>query len=361
MGITPIIWNKFALSIDKYPVYIKPILLLDSNVMSAVHDFVTNKINMSKDRYESVNLLIKFIIKMKYDITGAFYCLEAIYKSNVNRKFYILECLKTIFTLQTIDENIFEETGEIKSNPKKVKEELDFHNVDTLEKQSELIYKSFEKAYLNQEIDILLNITYVSLLKISIINYKNKPPFDKYLETFTFFKDDLGIIGANELTFALLYYYNTDNYKKFLPPLQKRLNFDNLINKINSSTWDLLLLRLPPLFIDSEKDINYEKSAIVIKHFICTAENALKDLFSVQKIETIFSLKEYKYGKKILTSLNFDNLSKFIPEIDIDKLKKLEVDESRLIYNCNENNTLENKIKIYKHEFEKEIIEIIKI
>ena len=83
--------------------------------------------------------------------------------------------------------------------------------------------------------------------------------------------------------------------------------------------------------------------------------------FSVQKIETIFSLKEYKYGKKILTSLNFDNLSKFIPEIDIDKLKKLEVDESRLIYNCNENNTLENKIKIYKHEFEKEIIEIIKI
>jgi hypothetical protein len=83
----------------------------------------------------------------------------------------------------------------------------------------------------------MLNITYLSLLKILLTDYKYRDPLRKYYEIDLFFKQELGIIGCNELLFALLYFYNAKMYKKFLPPLQKGLKLNKLKKALESSSW----------------------------------------------------------------------------------------------------------------------------
>lgn len=348
MNINPIIWSKKSLSTNFYKSIIKPILLLDSNVMNALHDFVIQKVDIPKEQYNSILLFLKYFTENRFEISPIFYFLESIYKSNPqNIQKYINNRFITIFKLHTMDIDYFMSTGKVISNKIKSKDHLLKLGYSSIDELCRINYKSLIEVKKNYSLDYIIRLSYLSLLNIALINSEKGSPFDKYKKAIDFFENEIKISGSCELTFALLFFYNTAKYQRFLPPLQKGMNFKKYSKKLSSSAWDLLLLRFPHMLISSNKRPNLNQTFDYIKSYICTAEKALRDLFSVYKIEMIFSLKSNDFNNKAITSINLNKLKNFLPASDFKKLEEIIVKNNQIIRRIENQKVIEENISNY--------------
>lgn len=287
-------------------VLMQPVLVLDSNVVGAIHGFMTQSNSISESLKKDVkefiyslildenhkiykNIPFRSINQRFYDINPFFYIMECLLKNSTPPS--VIDCLKSILMLQMLDYKEFKESkGTIIKKDLSLKEEA-IHRYGTFD--IDLIAEKQYKSFLSDKKNILeykymINYLYLLLLKIAQINLyeENKTPLEKINLTKEYFTKNIGIFSAREIIIAKYYFNN--NIGSFIPI--KKNDINEVFKVIYNSAIDISLLRMTEFFLHlgSREKINNLVYPVTIEKHLITIGNA-------QKFKSQYSIKENKF------------------------------------------------------------------
>lgn len=242
-----------------------PTILLDSNAMSVLNEFVLHPERLSSDKTKAVTKLLDYFIHTKVDYTPLFYSLEAFSK---NKDFdfsdHFVEFSKSILSLQLMDTLHFLKKREIRQDKEIFEqhaEKLEVRDIDEMARRVHEISAQMLSSY-----DEKLNVTYVTLLKMVLIHKtSNKSIASKMRMLFDFIFGNFGAMLGAEMGIAIYYFAGKLDQ---LISFQKGAQFERVISNFRSTAWDIYLLRYPAQFlVDSKSPFQLAK--------ICTCEKQL--------------------------------------------------------------------------------------
>jgi hypothetical protein len=293
-GRQPILLNRQFFLGGQYITFF-PRLLLDSQVMNALHIYVRSPLELDPSRREVIRRFLSFVTtrNFTFDISPMFYLMETASKSNPeNRELYMRERAETVFKLLTMDVQQFIQTGRIIPNPELQAGELACKGASSLD---ELVARFVEgkSDELAQECTPMVDFKYASLLKIALVQYQMRGDvLTKYYAIREFMDHTLGLVTSTELLLALKYFTHpqAQHNQRFIRPLQPKMRFENFRDKLRASAWDVWLIWL------AHRVINMKTLDLRISHpcplgYVCTADDALRDLMSSQFIIMIFGCR----------------------------------------------------------------------
>jgi hypothetical protein len=292
------------------PLPLIPTITLDSNVMSVLNDFVLHPERLSVDKTKVIIKLLDYFIHTKVDYNPGFYSLEAFSKnkeSDISKRF--AEFSKSILSLHMMDELHFLKRREVKPDKErfeKYSEKFGVGDIDGMARRDYEVTRQMMSSY-----DDNLNVFYVTLLKMALIHKtSNKDIVSKMRILFEFTFSNFGVLFGEEMGIAAHYFAGK---LERLIPLQKGARYDGTISKLRSTTWDVYLLRFPPLMLSQSKPpIPFTK--------ICTGE---KELAYIGR--KFFIWKLFTSGDEFYPALRIDysDLYKQYPETTMGKLLQL--------------------------------------
>lgn len=219
---------------------------------------------------------------------------------------------EAILKLHSMDEERFLKTGEIVTDPNLLKDyEDDFGG------------KSLEETARARSQDMLCSLNGVSfpleerviqalLLKMTIIKMGQGGILEKLKMLREFMEDELNVVLTPEYYLAIFYF--SDSTGNFIPNIQKKVNIERAFVKIQATTWDLLLLRIPAMQLKMHSD-DYTQLG-----FISTADSSFAKIASQFIIGGIIPLPHNKTidcdmflykREKIIEILGADTLTLF--------------------------------------------------
>jgi hypothetical protein len=278
-GKLPYIFSNKYFNNESLDVKYIPTIILDSNIASDLHQFVTNIDSNHKDK-DILELIILFI-KHNVDYNLFYYCIEAICKSKVENHKAIIETIISILQLHTMDENHFLAHHQIKPDPIRVKSYLFQHNCNNL---NEVAIKWFEKG---NDKDLLLGIdqqnkfTYAILLKIAItylIKGKQSQSLENFKTIYQFMIDEYNCTFSRELIIAALVFIG--ELQKFLPA-KPGIQYSELKKILIATAWDIQLLRINEILLT----MSYPHESPI--GYIVTRDKQLASLKGVFEIQSI--------------------------------------------------------------------------
>lgn len=286
-----------------------PTILLDSNIVSCLHEYRTKPVFRKSEIGQSVRKLLEKFIETGYDYNPVFYFAEAVAKNDLDTLWpYAKEMAATIFTLHSMDEAHFLETDEITHNEEAVSHYLDRFGVSDFSKVPEAFLNHAFCSADHSDLKSTCDGIYAVLLKMILIHLTSRVSIIGKLEQLkSFLDDELGVQMAREFLIAADYF--SGNCDRFIP-LKKQSKWKEHRPKLMASAWDILLLRIPELLL-SQGDHNE-----VALGYICTAEKALRvisKLFTIKAVSCMppdvttpipmidydFSRIEQKFGSHI--------------------------------------------------------------
>lgn len=291
-GQIPFLLTKETL-LKQVTVKFVPMVLLDSNVLSNLHLFITQPARLNSSQRIVIRGLLKFFALTYYDYNPAFYYMEAFGK-NTEETFgkYAAEFSTTILQVQMMDKDHFINNNEVKPARDLFDEYAhrygtkDLVTMGTRHMESQKLVLDKDKG----EVDI----SYIILLKAAYIHKtSNKGIVSKFLAISEFIQECFGIVSWRDLAIAL--YYFSGKLDKFLP-LQRGANFEAMQRSFYSTAWDVFLLRLPEMFLAAG---DAEETMLA---YICTGERSLQYIGKKFGIREIYCYNEIPY----LTQLLFD-------------------------------------------------------
>jgi hypothetical protein len=292
-GCKPLLLNRDFFLYGHINIAVCPSLLLDSQVVNELHKYVTMLDNMTDPRRKAVRDFIAFIVSRNLDFSPIFYFLEMMAKSEPEtRGLYAEERARTVLALQTMDMQHFMNTGRVVPDSDVQAAQLAYQGIDSIE---ELIARNTDVVFEcpTPFFSSIVDFMYASLLKIALVQRQQMRADvrTKYFVIYEFMEQTLGIILEAELDVALGYFVHPQRYQRFIRPLQREMNFTTFRHNLRASAWDLLLVRLP----ESLLDLNILGLSVIAYpcnlSYVCTAENALRDIMASRRVKTVFSLR----------------------------------------------------------------------
>jgi len=292
------------------PLPLIPTITLDSNVMSVLNDFVLHPERLSVDKTKVIIKLLDYFIHTKVDYNPGFYSLEAFSKnkeSDISKRF--AEFSKSILSLHMMDELHFLKRREVKPDKERFEKYSEKFGVGDIDEMARLDYEVTKQMM--SSYDDNLNVFYVILLKMALIHKtSNTDIVSKMKMLFEFTFGNFGVLFGEEMGIAAHYF--SGKLDKLIP-LQKGERFEGTISKLRSTTWDVYLLRFPPLMLSqSEAPIPFTK--------VCTGEKELAYIGRKFFIWKLFTSGGEFYPALII---DYSDLYKLHSEVTMEKLLHL--------------------------------------
>lgn len=340
----PVLIDQEFVSNGFAKVILSPVFVLDSNVVGAIHGFMTKSDSISNllknDVKEFINSLIldkdhqiyksisfSNVNERFYDINPFFYVMECILKNSHSS--HVIDCLKSIITLQMLDYKTFKESNGtiIRKDPILENESFRRYGSFDIDIIAEMQYNYFlsDKKSI-QEYKYTVSYIYLLLLKIAQINLyeRDKTPLEKINLVKEYFCNSIGAFSAREIAISIYYFNN--NIGSFIPI--KKDNIDEIFKVIYNSAIDISLLRMTEFFLHlgkRDKINNLVYPVTIEKHLINIGNaNKFKSQYSIKenKFFTVFEsdmtmIEKSKDYEKIL-----DNSKYFNEEAFLERFKK---------------------------------------
>lgn len=280
-GRVPAVISKETL-LGNNPPALVPTVILDSNVMAYLHQFVTARESQDEKQRKAVIQLLDYLLHTKFDYNPSFYYLESFSKSAESSQ-KIIEYTKSILSLHMMDELHFLQKREIRVNEVtlgKYAEKFDTYDIDEMAKrQCEILQKMHVPG-------TDWKVLYLILLKAALIHRTFQGDFEaKLRKLYEFVYEIFGVLFSRELGVASFYF--SGELDKFIP-LQKNANAENTIKRMKSTAWDMYLLRLPELMLCHE-------NAPVPLAMICTGDKGVQAIGRRFRIRRLFTTQEVPF------------------------------------------------------------------
>jgi hypothetical protein len=264
--------------------------ILDSNVMSLLNDFVVRPEKLSVDKRQVAIDLLDYFILTGTDYNPTFYSFEAFWKnrgSDISERY--IEFTKSLLSLHMMDERHFLQKREIRPDKRQLRNYSEKFGTSNLEEMARRDFAYTSKVTSSQDD---LNAFYVLLLKMALIHKtSSKNIVAKMKALYEFTLTNFGVLFGEEMGIAAHYF--AGKLDKLIP-LQKGAGYENSISKLRSTTWDIYLLRFPPMLLSQhEPPLPFSK--------ICTGERQLAYI-----------------GRKFFIVKLFSNKNNFLPALQID-------------------------------------------
>jgi hypothetical protein len=266
------------------PLPLIPTVLLDSNIMALLNDYVLHPQNLSADKTKAITKLMDYFLHTKADYNPTFYSFEAFGKNkgkDISGQF--IEFSKTILSLHMMDELHFLKKREIRPDPESFRKYCEKFDTEDLDEMARRDYEYTKQATATQDD---LYVFYTLLLKMALIHKtSNKSIVAKMEALYEFTFTNFGLLFGEEMGIAAHYF--AGKLDKLIP-LQKGAEFENMISRLRSATWDIYLLRFPPLLLGKhEPPLPFCK--------ICTGDKQLAYIGRKFSIYKLFSNKDSFY------------------------------------------------------------------
>jgi len=281
-GLQPILLNYEAFSQDELKIPFRPTVILDSNMVSYVHQYVSSSASLSSKRRNTVFEALRFIISNKLDYNPFFYYMEGAAKDVGNNLLgYAEDISLSILTLHTMNEELFLNSGKIATDPEQLAIYAKEFGAQTIEEIAPL-YARAMIGPTDPWIDGLSRLFYAALLKTGLIHKKSRRDVAaKYKELQRFMQDDFNIALGIERMLALGYF--AGQFDEFIP-LQRGANSDRLLRRLRAAAWDLVLLQLPLHLLMSKV------GGGIVLGYIGTSDRALAQIAQACKVEAVMGL-----------------------------------------------------------------------
>lgn len=248
---------------------------LDSNMASELYLFIkTGKASQAFIDF------IRYVTEKRWDVSLDFYYLESFYKNNINDfREYAGKYTEAYLDLLLMDEDFFLKENKVRRT-KSISQINHYLNGMTLEEKA----KSRVQNFIDSQSGKILNIDIIQILiiKMVLIKHFEEPNAskDNKIEKFDIFmQNNFGKIFGREYCLACQYFCNATGK---LLGIQRNTSYENAINNIRSTCWDLFLLRIHELFLKGPDENN-----IFDLIYVVTKEKQLFEFSKLFEYESI--------------------------------------------------------------------------
>jgi len=279
-GRHPLLINHDSLTNERHLGF-RPTAILDSNVVSYLHQYVTSDPALTASRRQTIRELLRFFINGHFDYNPFFYYIES---SSRHERAALLPYASTfsesILRFHTMDTSHFLATGEIKMD----EGILELYRSQFGSSDFPELAVEHAKAMVHPvpfELEWRSKISYASLLKIALIHRTSaRDVARKYEELRVFMEKTFNIALGIERMLALHYFCG--HFQNFIP-VQKGANPDRIFKRACAAAWDLLLIDLPAylLVLDPSDGITLG--------FPCTSDRALCSIGHACSLEMVMA------------------------------------------------------------------------
>ncbi|MCQ9121873.1 hypothetical protein BKG95_04915 [Rodentibacter pneumotropicus] len=279
-GKEPFLFNQNLIKKGKNDLYLIPLALLDSNMASAIYEFV-EKNKISKGLIE----FIEFATKNKWGYSLHFYYMEAYTKNVLTNEYknkireYLIKHTEAILKIYLMDEDFFlRERVYIETSRQ---DQKDFYlNGKTINEVSVDRVDNFITNYTSHINILAIEVLLLKMIFIKLFEETKNKPLDKKLNEFNeFMQKTLGKIFSREVYLAKKYF--TDKAGTIFG-IQKNTKYEKVLSTIKSTAWDLFLLRYPEYSFVGDGGNEFDIG------FIVTQEKSLFDLGKLFKYDSIY-------------------------------------------------------------------------
>jgi hypothetical protein len=296
-GVIPTL-TSYETLIGKRPPFLEKTVILDSNVMTSLHQFVTAKEKLSQHRVKVISQLLDYLVMEKTDYNPAFYYVESFSKFNEgNSERAIIQYTKSILRLHMMDGFHFLKHREVNPSDEEVEKYKQKFQTSELDEMAKRQYE-YIKAHIRPNTD--WKVLYLIILKAALIQKIRQGSFQsKMNELNEFIYSIFGVLFSRELT--VVAYYFSGKLDKFLP-LQRGSNYERVLNNFRATAWDMYLLRLPEGFLASEN----EPIPLAV---ICTGDKSVQYIGRKIRIRKVFTNKDFDVPELMTDFSEIDNAS----------------------------------------------------
>jgi hypothetical protein len=281
-GVMPVVLNHEFLIQKQQHISFTVNILLDSNVVSYLHRYVSDvngKFRITPRGVVTHKLIRRLAeySKRGWKFNALFYLLEAASKNDFQTVYpHAAAYSESVRTLQLMDSQVFLNTGLIEIDENKQREFSRYHHSGSVETiaASDVLY--FSTGQLKSEVHDTIQLIYSALLMIVVVSRESCPPAKKVEKFFRFMQEKLGVHCALEAFLACLKFGGRAGTF-----LSTKRDTNETRRSLLASAWDLFLLRLPELLIINE---GCERTSV---SYVCTADKALEKLGKIRTIERI--------------------------------------------------------------------------
>lgn len=264
-------------------------LMLDSQLVSYLHQYVEGAPRLSDPHRALVKQLLRFAVKKKMGYNPAFYFLEALRGDSDRDRDFARATARSILALHTMDGDHFLATDVIRPSAEAQDTYRREHGCETFA----VTVDAYASGFVNTRIVPSLaesgrfRLRYATLLGIADIHRRrpatNWVDVKKKCEAFD---DMLGEVGAEmgmERLVAVCYFAGL--LSDFLPA-QKGARIDKVLARLKAAVWDLELLRLPAFLLAQPPEYG------VVVAYPCTADRTLGELAKLLTLELVVALAD---------------------------------------------------------------------
>ncbi len=250
----------------------RPTVLLDSQAVTYLHQFVSGSSRLPSPRREIVETFLKFAVAKGLDYNPAFYFLEALRRDDDASAEYAFATARSILRLHTMSKQEFLTTGRLHPDPVALAPYQTEFGLETFDDIAAAYANAFVREARGHDLATsgAGRLSYAVLLTIAAI-HRSRPGtgprdivwkcarFDEYLGA-------LGIGLAFERVVAIQHFAGgIDNFL----PVQKGANPERALARIRAAAWDIELLRVPATWLALPPEHG------VIVAYPCTADRTL--------------------------------------------------------------------------------------
>lgn len=230
----------------------RPTLLLDSQTVTYLHQFVSDSPRLSEAHRQMVDAFLRFALKRRLDFNPMFYFLEALRSGDDRAVVHATATARSMLRLHTMDVPAFLATGRIDCCPTMLEPYRDEFHLD----QFDEIAAAFAHQCVARAQGYNLarsgsgELTYAVLLTIASI-HRHRPGTSRRdiawkCARFNEFLSRLGVGLAFERMVALFYF--AGYIDRFLP-VQRGANAEHALRRIRAAVWDVEFLRIPATWL----------------------------------------------------------------------------------------------------------------
>ncbi len=282
----------------------RPFVVLDSNVVSYVDRFFRGK--LEPEPSEAVRRFVSFLFDNNVDPTPVFYYIESLSKTDRERwRGFASLFAETHLALQTLDRDLFRETGRLASSLERRETQVRFHGAEDASHLIGSYLDSISPDNARTESGSV-SLSYAALLKVALMRVAGPRSLaDRFNELGDYMASHLGAVLGMERFAAVLHWAAPERFAKMIPPLQKGMSATKFFGKLGSTAWDLYLGRMPEQlgrFVSPASSDGAE--AVCDLYYVATGEDALAELIRHRTIELLVQHADSKASSKVVGQLS---------------------------------------------------------
>ena len=220
-GRTPTLINRTTLTRGPHvQIGLKQYLLLDSNAVTYLDEFFSGRGDQTMRTV--VGRFLKYAISGSFEFSAVFYLIESLVRADPDRWLpYAKQLMSTVYSLQTVDRQLFLQTGVLASSLQARADVLAVHGVAAADDLIQSYISAIGRETALKEADAV-DVSYAALLKIGLLGASRQPVEAKIDAFADFLVNRLGTVLGLERFLAMLHWSAPERYARLIPPFGAR-------------------------------------------------------------------------------------------------------------------------------------------